>query len=215
MARTALIRRAGTSWGAVLGGWIASIGAMALVAPAIAALLANVAGGANDVAPAVPVILGLFISYLIGGYVAGRMAGYRTSWHGMMTAFFSLFVILVLMLVGYAAARGLLAGVGVQGFADTIPGVRDLDLYTFGNALTFGALLGFLASIFAGWLGGVLAPSHAVVSTSAPVMATPVVERPVDRVEKREVVRERRPLVPAAVLGRKGGERMEEREERR
>src|SRR5919204_5875378 len=121
MARQVLVRRTGTSWGAVLGGWIASIGAMALVAPSIAALLANVAGGANDVAPAVPVVLGLFISYLVGGYVAGRMAGYRTSWHGMMTAFFSLFVILVLMLVGYAAARGLLAGVGVQGFADTIP----------------------------------------------------------------------------------------------
>jgi len=183
MARTALVRPAGTAWGAALGGWIASIGAMALLAPAIGTLLANVRVGTNDLAPAVPVVLGLFLAYLIGGYVAGRMAGYRTSWHGMMTAFFSLFVVLVLMLAGYAADRGLLAMTGVESLADVMPGVRDLDITTSGNAVTFGALLGFLASIFAGWLGGVLAPSHAVAAT-LPAAGT------VERFEKREVVRE-------------------------
>ena len=201
MARTALVRPAGTAWGAVLGGWIASIGAMALLAPAIGTLLANVRVGTNDLAPAVPVVLGLFLAYLIGGYVAGRMAGYRTSWHGMMTAFFSLFVVLVLMLAGYAADRGLLAMTGVESLADVMPGVRDLDITTSGNAVTFGALLGFLASIFAGWLGGVLAPSHAVAAT-VPAAGT------VERVEKREVVRERRPLMPAPTIGRKGEERL-------
>jgi len=76
----------------VLGGWIATIGAMALVAPAVAAVLVgtNPGIGTNDIAAAVPVVIGIFVSYLIGGYVAGRMAGYRTSWHGMLTAFFSL-----------------------------------------------------------------------------------------------------------------------------
>jgi len=201
MARTALVRPAGTAWGAVLGGWIASIGAMALLAPAIGTLLANARVGTNDLAPAVPVVLGLFLAYLIGGYVAGRMAGYRTSWHGMMTAFLSLFVVLVLMLAGYAADRGLLAVTGVESLADVIPGVRDLDITTSGNAATFGALLGFLGSIFAGWLGGVLAPSHAVAAT-VPAAGT------VERVEKREVVRERRPLMPAPTIGRKGEERL-------
>ena len=201
MARTALVRPAGTAWGAVLGGWIASIGAMALLAPAIGTLLANVRVGTNDLAPAVPVVLGLFLAYLIGGYVAGRMAGYRTSWHGMMTAFFSLFVVLVLMLAGYAADRGLLAVTGVESLADVIPGVRDLDITTSGNAVTFGALLGFLASIFAGWLGGVLAPSHTVAGT-VPAAGT------AERVEKREVIRERRPLMPAPTIGRKGEERL-------
>jgi len=201
MARTALVRPAGTAWGAVLGGWIASIGAMALLAPAIGTLLANARVGTNDLAPAVPVVLGLFLAYLIGGYVAGRMAGYRTSWHGMMTAFFSLFVVLVLMLAGYAADRGLLAVTGVESLADVIPGVRDLDITTSGNAVTFGALLGFLASIFAGWLGGVLAPSHAVAGT-VPAAGT------AERVEKREVIRERRPLMPAPTIGRKGEERL-------
>ena len=67
--------RPATSWMSVLGGWIATIGAMALVAPAVASVLvgANVAN--NDIAPAFPVVIGIFVSYLIGGYVAGRMAG--------------------------------------------------------------------------------------------------------------------------------------------
>src|SRR5947199_430261 len=207
-----------TSWMSVLGGWIATIGAMALVAPAVAAVLAgaNPTIGSNDIATAVPVVIGIFVSYLIGGYVAGRMAGYRTSWHGMMTAFFSLFVLLVIALLAYAADHGILAGLGVNTIADIVPGAQGLSVDSLGNALTFGALLGFLAAIFAGWLGGVLAPSHAVVATPyVPPTAGPVPERKADRSVKREVTRERPSVFP--VLGRKGGERAKERnaEERR
>ncbi|HEV8469484.1 MAG TPA: TIGR04086 family membrane protein [Candidatus Limnocylindria bacterium] len=199
----------------VLGGWIATIGAAALVAPAIAFLLARVQIGTNDLAPAVPVVIGIFISYLIGGYVAGRMAGYRTSWHGMMTAFFNLFVLLVIALLAYAADHGFLAGLGVNALADIVPGARDWSVDSTGNALTFGALLGFLAAIFAGWLGGVLAPSHAVVPTAAPYVGPargPVPARsvgvpPPGRTVKREVVRERDPALPA--FGRKGGDRVD------
>ena len=48
--------RPATSWMSVLGGSIATIGAMALVAPAIAAVLvgANPGLGSNDIVPAVP-----------------------------------------------------------------------------------------------------------------------------------------------------------------
>jgi len=153
--------RPSTSWMSVLGGWIATIGAIALVAPAVAGLLGGANIGTNDIAPAVPVVIGIFISYLIGGYVAGRMAGYRTSWHGMLTAFFSLFVLLVIVLASYAASRGAFAGIGVNNVTDLVPGAAGLNVDSFGNALTFGALLGFLAAIFGGWLGGVLAPSSA------------------------------------------------------
>src|SRR5687767_15724170 len=75
----------------------------------VAGLLVVPGTSVGDIAVAVPVVLGLFLSYIVGGYVAGRMAGYRTSWHGMMTAFFTLFVILVLMLLGVAADNGLFA----------------------------------------------------------------------------------------------------------
>jgi len=140
------VRPAATSWGAVLGGWVATIGASVIFAPMVAGLLAVPGTPASgDIAVAVPVVLGLFLSYIVGGYVAGRMAGYRTSWHGMMTAFFTLFVLLVLMVLGIAADNGLFAASGIRSAADIIPGVRDLNLYALGDALTFGAILGFLA----------------------------------------------------------------------
>src|SRR5207245_10851480 len=159
---------------------------------------------------------GLFAWYLIVGYVPGRMAGYRTSWHGMLTAFFSLFVLGIVVLVTYAADRGAFAGIGVNNLTDIVPGAAGLNVDSLGNALTFGALLGFLAAIFGGWLGGVLAPSHAVIATPyVPPTAGPVPERKADRSVKREVTSERPSVFP--VLGRKGGERAKERnaEERR
>ena len=200
----------------VLGGWIATIGAVALVAPAVAGLLVGANIGNSDIAPAVPVVIGIFISYLIGGYVAGRMAGYRTSWHGMLTAFFSLFVLLVIVLLGYAADRGAFAGIGVNKLTDLVPGAAGLNVDSIGNAVTFGALLGFLAAIFGGWLGGILAPSHAAVT--APYVAReagPVPGRSVgvgpagSRTVQRQAVIRRPPLIPS--LGRKGGERVEEK----
>ena len=212
----AVLVRPATSWMSVLGGWIATIGAMALVAPAVAAVLAGVSVANNDIAPAIPVVVGIFVSYLIGGYVAGRMAGYRTSWHGLLTAFFSLFVLGVLVLTSYAAANGVFAGVGVNNLTDLVPGASGLNVDNLGNALTFGALLGFLAAILGGWLGGVLAPSHEVPVAASYVAreAGPVPGRTVgvgplgSRSVKREAVIRRPPVVPA--FGRKGGERVPE-----
>src|SRR6195256_3049140 len=212
-----LVRPASTAWGAVLGGWVATIGASVIFAPIVAGLI--VAPGtpaAGDIAVAVPVVLGLFLSYIVGGYVAGRMAGYRTSWHGMLTAFFSLFVLGVLVLVSYAAANGVFTGIGVNNLTDLVPGASGLNVDSLGNALTFGALLGFLAAILGGWLGGVLAPSR-VVPVAAPYVARevgPVPGRTVgvgpggSRSVKREAVIRRPPLISAS--GRKGGERLQE-----
>ncbi|MDP9299444.1 MAG: hypothetical protein M3P43_00870, partial [Actinomycetota bacterium] len=164
----------------------------------------------------VPVVVGIFVSYLIGGYVAGRMAGYRTSWHGMLTAFFSLFVLLGLVLLSYAAANGAFAGIGVNDLGTLVPGAAGLNVDSIGSALTFGALVGFLAAIFGGWLGGVLAPAHAV-PVAAPYVAReagPVPGRSVgagpvgSRTVKREAVIRRPPLIPG--FGSKGGERVQE-----
>jgi hypothetical protein len=214
MAATTLVRPAATSWGAVIGGWVATVGASVIFAPLVAGLIAAVGApnGANQLALAVPVVLGILLSYLIGGYVAGRMAGYRTSWHGMMTAFFSLFILLVVLLFGALADRGVFAASGVRSLADVIPGVRDLNVDSLGNAVSFGAILGFLAAIFGGWLGGLLAPSHAVVATAPIVAAAPVAAAPVEPVMERRTERtavQDRPrgkIVPA--YGRKGGERV-------
>lgn len=194
---------AATSWGSVLGGWVATVGASVIFAPLVAGLVAAAGGGQGDIAAAVPVVLGLLLSYLVGGYVAGRMAGYRTSWHGMMTAFFSLFIILLVLLVGALADRGVFAASGIRSLGDLVPGVRDLNVDSFGNALSFGAILGFLAAIFGGWLGGLMAPTHAI----APAVTQQRVITAPATVQRRETVRHQTRLVPS--FGRKGGERVE------
>ncbi len=221
MADTAavVVKPRGTSWMSVIGGWIASVGMTALLAPLAAGFVASRGGAPNDVSLAVPAVLAVMIAYLVGGYASGRMAGYATSWHGMMTAFFGLFVVLGAILVGVAADRGYLGevrlgapdGTYAWGFGPT----------TAGDALTFGAILGFLATIFGGWLGGLLAPNRAFVrpvpgltNTGAPAPA-PAPAVPHSNAEKTTVVREPaapRPsfrLFPTA--GRKGGERVDER----
>lgn len=211
-----VVRPAATSSGAVLGGWIATIGASVIFAPIVAGLVAAVGApsGANQLALAVPVILGLLISYVVGGYVAGRMAGYRTSWHGMMTAFFSLFILLIVLLFGALADSGLFAASGVRSLADVVPGIRDINAESFGTAVPFGAILGFLAAIFGGWLGGLLAPTRAVIAAPAvtPVAARvqqtlPVVETKTEGTVAED--RARGTLIPA--YGRKGGDKVEER----
>jgi len=117
-----------------------------------------------------------------------------------------------LMLLGVAAENGMFAASGVRSAADIIPGVRYLNLYALGDALTFGAILGFLAAIFGGWLGGLLAPTQ-VVSAVAPVRPIPMGRPSTVTTERREVVTERpRRILPA--FGAKGGERLEKDEVR-
>lgn len=207
MASTVLVRPSGTSWGSVIGGWIAAVGMATLVAPLVAGLLAGRTVAPNDLGLAVPVIVGLMMAFLVGGYIAGRMAGYNTSWHGMMSAFFGLFVVLIALLLAAAAEAGWLSAQGVRSIADLFPGVRDLQIQTLGDTLTFGAILGFLATIFAGWLGGLLAPDRYVTPVTAPASA---IEH---RVEERVQVRERPRFRLLPQIGRKGGERVEKERE--
>ncbi len=151
-----MLIRSATSWGSVLGGWLATLGAITIMVP-LASLLVGalpaLQSGVDDPTLALPVVIALFVASLIGGYVAGRLAGYRTSWHGLMSAIWGLFIGLLGPLVAPAAASSL-------GLLATMPG---LDTATFANAVTFGGMLGFAALVVGGWLGGVLAPKHAVV----------------------------------------------------
>jgi len=217
MTENVLVRPAATSWASVLGGWLGAVGTAALVAPVVAGIVAGRGVVPNDLGLAVPVVLGLMTAYLLGGYISGRMAGYNTSWYGMMTAFLGLLVTLVALLVAAATDQGFLAASGIRSLADVFPGIRQLDVRTLGDTLTFGAVLGFLATIFAGWLGGLLAPDRyavPVTTVAVPVPSTGPMVGPAAsaarerRMEEHRV--ERRPhyrLLPAA--GHKGGEREE------
>jgi len=219
MTKTVVVRPSGTAWGSVLGGWLATLGVAALLSPLVTAIIGGLAVNERSLAAAVPVIVGVGVAYLIGGYIAGRMAGYRTSWHGLLTAFFGLFVVLALIVVAVALQQGVFGQAAY--LPDILPPLVTTGLLRSADALAFGGLLGMLIAIFAGWLGGLLAPTR-VTAVAAPVVPDPsdtvvhrdrnepVVGGPVGNASSAEPARPRlgrRPfrLLPSA--GRKGGER--------
>lgn len=197
---TAVVGDRRTAWGSVLGGWLATIGVAALLSPLITAVLTALYPNERSLAATVPVVAGVGLAYLIGGHVAGRMAGYRTSWHGLLTAFFGLFVVLALIVVAIALQQGVFGSTAY--LPEFLPPLVSTGLYRSADGLAFGGLLGMLIAIFAAWLGGLLAPTRAVVVASVPVDTTaPVVTTP-SRAAGRRPFR----LLPS--LRRRGGERV-------
>ena len=208
MAREVVVRPTGTSWGAVLDGWLATVGVAAILTPIIGLMLANWYP-TRGYASTVPILVAVGLAYLIGGYVAGRMAGHHTSWHGMMVAFFGLFIVLALLIVDLALALGVF-GTSAR-LVQVMPQVLGVALYGSAETFAFGGALALLIAVFAGWLGGLLAPSRigVVVPSTAVPEAEPVAveERAVTKTEVQRP-RERFRLLPSA--GRKGGERVED-----
>jgi len=207
MARDVVVRPAGTSWGAILDGWLAAVGVAAILTPIVGVVLTSL-DPTRGYASTVPILAAVAISYLVGGYVAGRMAGYRTSWHGMMVAFFGLFIVLALLVIDVALAAGVFGQSGR--LVPILPLVLGIALFESAETFAFGGVLSLLIAIFAGWLGGVLAPARAVPVTrpAAPVGTVPrVEERRVTPTPARRSPERDRPL-PS--FGRKGGERVDE-----
>jgi len=201
MARDVTIRPAGTSWGAVLDGWLATVGVAAILTPLVGILLANVYT-TRGYASTVPILVAVGLSYLVGGYVAGRMAGYRTSWHGMTVAFFGLFVVLALLVVDVAFALGLFGA--TARLIQIMPLVLGVTLFETAETFAFGGALSILIAIFAAWLGGLLAPTRIAAVVPAAIPAT--VAATGEPVAKPAPVERRRyRLLPS--IGRKGGER--------
>ena len=209
MTREVVVRPSGTSWGAVLDGWLASVGVAAILSPIVSLLLANWYS-TRGYASTVPILVAVGISYLVGGYVAGRMAGYHTSWHGMMVAFFGLFVVLALLVVDIAMALGIFGA--TSRLVQLMPLVLGVTLFETVETFAFGGALGILIAIFAAWLGGLLAPARLMPAVAAaPVAPTaPVEERTVTTTEVQRP-RGRYRLLPSA--GQKGGERADQVEE--
>ena len=205
MARDVVLRPSGTSWGAVVDGWLATVGVAAILSPIVGLVLANVYA-TRGYASTVPVLAGVGLSYLVGGYVAGRMAGYRTSWHGMMVAFFGVFVVMALLIIDIALSLGLFGSTGR--LIPVMPSILGATLFTSAETFAFGGALGILMAIFAGWLGGLLAPARiTATATSAPA---PVVEE--RTVTSTEVHKARAPYRLLPSPGLKGGERVEDDE---
>lgn len=208
MTREVVVRPNGTSWGAVLDGWLATVGVAAILSPIVALVLANWYS-TRSYASTVPILVAVGLAYLIGGYVAGRMAGYQTSWHGMMVAFFGLFVVLALLVIDLALAMGVF-GTSAR-LVQLMPQVLGVALYQSAETFAFGGALALLIAVFAGWLGGLLAPSRiaaVVPSTAVPQGESAVVEERTVTTTEVQRPRERFRLLPTA--GRKGGDRVED-----
>jgi len=207
MAGDVTVRPAGTSWGAVLDGWLATVGVAAILTPIVGVLLATLYT-TRGYASTVPILVAVGIAYLVGGYVAGRMAGYGTSWHGMVVAFFGLFVVLALLVVDIALSLGLFGA--TARLVQILPLVLGVALFESAETFAFGGALGILIAIFAAWLGGLLAPSRIgaeVTMAGAPVIAPPVVAEPrATSTAESPRPRERFRLLPS--VGRKGGDRV-------
>jgi MFS family permease len=207
MAREDVVRPTGTSWGAVLDGWLATVGVAAILTPIIGLMLANWYP-TRGYASTGPILVAVGLSYLVGGYVAGRMAGYRTSWHGMMVAFFGLFIVLALLVVDIAYSMGVFGT--TARLVQIMPLVLGVALYQSVETFAFGGALGILLAVFAGWLGGLLAPARVatvVTSATAPVEGPTVVEERSVTTTTVQRPRERYRLLPR--VGHKGGERID------
>jgi hypothetical protein len=109
-------RFGGTKWGAAFFGWLSANGLAVLLvallsaagvaigltrgAPSTAGTTQN-AGGIG-IAGAVALLVALFLAYLAGGYVAGRMARFDGARQGVAVWLIGLLVVIVLAAVGVA-----------------------------------------------------------------------------------------------------------------
>jgi hypothetical protein len=141
-------------WGSVALGWLAAIPAGLLLSPTVRGAYDALTG--TSVLPG-KVTAGLvsislvsgFLSYLFGGYVAGKVARQAGGLHGAMTAILGAATGAILGAFGVAVSGGLLVALIGLGFGEV-------------TALT--AVILFLAYLFGGYVGGKLGePSEAAV----------------------------------------------------
>jgi MFS family permease len=153
-------------WEAMASGWAMAVLTATLIDPALSFLyrlfveLPTERGELDATVVVISVVSG-FISYLVGGYIAARMAPRSGGKHGALTAVFGLIIGIILMVI-----LGLFSFVFAEGFpvlpmgfglADVVP---PASFGLSGAALTAGSVL-FLANLFGGFVGGELGePSY-------------------------------------------------------
>ncbi|MDQ4132554.1 MAG: hypothetical protein M3179_04950 [Actinomycetota bacterium] len=158
--RKALVEDAGlgkVSLVSVIAGTLVAYGAFALLAGLAGAILdgldadTDVAARWRDVGVAGGLVLAavLFVAYLFGGYVAGRMARRAGTTHGV-----GVFVLGILAVVAVAGAVSLMGGSD-----DILARLRDLGLPTTGDEWADIGTVAGLASLVAMLLGSLFGGS--------------------------------------------------------
>lgn len=181
-----------TSWLSVFVGWLAGVGALTIVLPLAligTALSPAIPRGVDDPLLALPIVGAIFVAALVAGYAAGRMAGQRRSWHGLLSALWGVLVAMV-------------AALGVAQLAETseLPNwLARPDIVTFADAYAFGSVMSLVVAVLGGWLGGLLAPAPPPVAVSAAAPASSprqpsLFERIVRRRDRADLASEQRPV---------------------
>ncbi len=139
-----------TRWGAVAFGWVVAVLAGIVISPILRLLYdlfaePPVERGELTATLVVISLVSGFLSYLIGGYVAARMARYSGGKHGALTAVFGLILGIILAIV--------LALFGVV-FAEGVA-VPPVSFGLAGAAIVAGLVL-FMVNLFGGFVGGKL-----------------------------------------------------------
>lgn len=153
----------GTSWIGVLIGMLTALGAALLLSGIIGGIVAFIVtlllgAGSSEagvgVASIVGVLTTLFLSYLIGGYAAGRVASRQGTRHGLLAALLGVIVTILLVTIGAIVGMGIsdnLSGV-------VLPDVPEDNEQGLGSLLALSAISGILIVLFpfiGGAIGGV------------------------------------------------------------
>ena len=155
--------RPGAGWGTAFFGWLAANGLMvlliALVAASGTALDLTRPGGTSltdsaatiGLSGAVALLVVVTLSFLAGGYVAGRMSNSRGALHGFGVWLIGAVVALVLALVGvlYGSSYDVLALLNLP----RVPLDQGTVTQLAGVALAVVAATSLLAAVVGGWLG--------------------------------------------------------------
>ncbi len=183
---TARIRTAGTtpgtSWIAVGGGVLVTMGVAALLTPILNSYLAASTTDLTGAGSAVPVVAALALAALLGGYIAGRVAKRRTGWHGLLSGFVGLLLTGSYVLVSVAVQRSYF-GIDGRFLPDFFPMILTRSQYHSEASLALG-LIGLPAQIIAAWIGGlfarptVVASARVVEAAPGPALRSPAVGSP-------------------------------------
>lgn len=137
-------KKDGIRWGAVSSGWAVAVLTGVLISSILRLLYGLLAKppierGEFTASVVVVSLVSGFLSYLVGGYIAARMARYAGGRHGALTAVVGLIVGIILSLFGIVFAEGVALPPASFGLVGAAP-VAGLVL--------------FLTNLFGGYVGG-------------------------------------------------------------
>lgn len=158
--------KSGISFPSVIFGWITTIGAgillTGIIGGIVSAFFALIGVGGGGIAAAVGVLLTLFLIYLIGGYVSGRLASRSGVLHGLLVPVLTLVVLILLSIAGGVLGlsfaqqiQSTVTSAVPQSLSSIVPSSTPSILSLAGILAIIGAILALLMPFVGGIVGGI------------------------------------------------------------